>query len=241
MTFHYRVATFMLLILCLTTISAAQDTEKASKWKGDLGLSLTLNTGNSNNSNFSFTAHATGQLSEKIEWVNSGLFQFARSNEVTSTELYHLATGINWHHSDRVFTFYEVLGIRDRFKNYSYRISPAIGAGYKFVNLKNLILWIKAGLSDVLTKYYDSGETDSYIGAVLSNEFVWKFSETAELNQSWYINLSTRDSNHYLSYFEANLIAQLIKSWSLNLTCGGGDQKERFFLSGWNLLEVLKK
>jgi putative salt-induced outer membrane protein YdiY len=218
MKFWIKAALALGMITCLTSVTMAQDDEAPPKWQGDLGLSLAINTGNSDNKNFSFTGNATGMLSEKIEWVNGALFQYARTTGITSTELYQLSTRINWHHSERVFSFYELPGLRDRFKNYNYRIIPALGVGYKIVNFEHLSLWFKGGLSNVFTKYYDSGETDSYIGALVSDEFVYKFSETAELNQKWDVNLNTSDTNHYLSYFETNLIAQLIKSWSLKLT-----------------------
>ena len=215
---HLKAVILLGIILCFAIAATAQEAEEAPKWKGDLGLSLAINRGNSDNTNFSFTFNAKGQLAEMIEWVNNGVFQYARTDEVTSTELYQLGTRINWNHSDRIFSYYELSGIRDQFKNYSYRILPGLGAGYKLVNLENLAFALKGGLTYVFTKYYDAEETDSFLGIVVSDEFAWKFSESAELNQKWDINLSTSDSDHYLSYFEVNLLTQLIKSWSVKLT-----------------------
>ena len=218
MRYHLKLAIFIGLVLCLSLCTTAQEAEETPKWKGDLGLSLTINRGNSDNTNFSFTFNATGRLSEKIEWVNNGLFQYARTAKVTSAELYQLGTRINWNHTERIFSYYDLAGIRDQFKNYAYRFLPGIGAGYKLVNLEYLSFALKGGLTYAFTKYYDTEETDSFLGIVVSDEFVWKFSDTAELNQKWDINLDTSDSKHYLSYFEVNLLAQLIKSWSVKLT-----------------------
>jgi len=218
MRYHLKLAVFIGLVLCLSMGIAAQEDEETPKWKGDLGLSLAINRGNSETTNFSFTFNATGKLSEKIEWVNNGIFQYARTDEVTSAELYQLGTRINWNHTERIFSYYDLAGIRDQFKNYAYRILPGVGAGYKLVNLEYLSFSLKGGLSYVFTKYYDTEETDSFLGIVISDEFAWKFSDTAELNQKWDINLDTSNSKHYLSYFEVNLLAQLIKSWSVKLT-----------------------
>ena len=218
MKFRLKTVIITGLILCFPIIAFAQEEEPPPKWTGDLGLSATWNRGNSNNTNFSFSANVTGKLSDKIEWVNAALYQFGRTEDVTNTEFYQLSTRINWNHTERFFSYYELPGIRDRFKNYSYRLSPAIGAGYKIIHLENLTLGLKGGLTDVITKFYDTGETDSFLGIVASDEFMWKFSETAEINQKWEVTLSSADVDHYLSTFEANLIAQLIKSWSLKLT-----------------------
>lgn len=218
MRFRLQTAIVTALILCLPVAAIPQEEEPPPKWKGDIGLSATVNQGNTNNSNFSITANATGRLSEKIEWVNSGLFQFGRADDVTNAELYQLSTRLNWNHSERVFSYYEFPGVRDRFKNYAYRLSPGLGLGYKVINLESLILGFKGGIADIITKFYDTEETDSFFGVSVSDEFVWKFSETSEFNQKWDVTLSTADTNHYLSTFEANLIAQLIKSWSLKLT-----------------------
>lgn len=236
---------FLVLVLILDLISisfAQEEAPEPSKWAGDVSLGLSLNRGNADNSNISFTFNLNGQMSEKIAWVNNALFLFGKAGEITNTETYQLGTRLNWQHTDRFFSYYEIQGIRDQFKNYDYRILPGLGVGYKFINQEKLLFAANAGLAEVFTKYYDSGETDSYLGVTIAQNFAWKFSESAEINQKWEWNFNTSELSHYLSYFEGNLISNLIKNWSIKLTVinrhdsnpiGEGIKKNDFsFLAG---------
>ncbi len=216
--------TELLAVLLIWTLGfasglSAQDEEMPpSKWNGDASLGLSLSRGNSDATHFSFAFNAAGSLSDKIEWVNSLLFLFGQTDKLTNTETYQLASRINWTHSGRFFSYYDVQMIRDRFKNYSYRISPGIGAGYKLVANETVTLALSGGLSEVFTRYHDSHENDSFLGIVLGNQFVWKISDASELNQKWEWNFDTSQSAHYLSNLEANLITNLIKNWAVKLT-----------------------
>ncbi len=130
-------------------------------------------------------------------------------------------------------------------KNYSYQIIPGIGAGYKVVAKEAVTLALSGGLSEVFTRFQNSKETESFLGIVLGDHFVWKISETSELNQKWEWNFDTSDPEHYLSNLEANLITTLIQSWSVKLTVlnrhdskpvGDGIKKNDFsFLAGISL------
>lgn len=235
------------LILAITlgfiSISFAQEeTPEPSKLTGDVSLGFSLSKGNSENTNISFTFNLNGQLSDKITWINNALFLFGKAGEITNTETYQLGTRLNWQHSERFFSYYEIQGIRDKFKNYNYRILPGLGVGYKFINQEKLLFAGNTGIAEVFTKYFDSGETDSYLGVTVAEEFTWKFSETAEFTQKWEWNFRTSKLSHYLSYFEANLISKMIKNWGIKLTIinrhdsqpvGEGIKKNDFtFLAG---------
>jgi putative salt-induced outer membrane protein YdiY len=242
-----KISAWLLIwMLGFTTGISAQDEEATPpKWSGDAALSLSLSRGNSDNINLSFTVNANGKLSEKIEWVNSLLFLFGQAEKLTNTETFQLASRINWTHSGRFFSYYDVQAIRDRLKNYSYRILPGIGAGYKVVANKTVTLALSGGLAEVFTRYHDSQETASFLGIVLGNQFIWKISKTSEFNQKWEWNFDTSEPEHFLSNLEANLITNLIKNWSVKLTVlnrhdsqpvGEGVKKNDFsFLAGISL------
>ncbi len=201
-----------------TGLSAQDENALLPKWNGDASLGLSLSRGNSDTTNFSIAINAAGRLSDKIEWVNSLLFLFGQTDKLTNTETYQLASRINWTHSGRFFSYYDVQAIRDHFKNYSYRILPGIGAGYKLVADETVTLALSGGLSEVFTRYQDSKENESFLGIVVGNQFVWKISDSSEFNQKWEWNFDTSQSDHYLSNLEANLITNLIKNWAVKLT-----------------------
>ncbi len=207
----------LLLIMPLALVAQAEDT-KGAPWSGDVSLGLSLSRGNSDTTNISFAINANRRAKDSIEWLNSGLFLFGRVGGITNTETFQLSTRVNWKHSNRLFSYYEMLGIRDRFKNFGYQFLPGAGVGYSLVKREHITFSLSAGLTEVFNKYYDSGDTDSYLGVTLGDQLVWKISETAELNQKLEWNFNSSQPEHFLARWEANLITTLIKNWSVKLT-----------------------
>jgi len=205
----------------------AQDGEDgAQKWAGYVSLGLSLNKGNSDTLDVSFDFQADHSFSQKFEWRNSGLILFGKADQATTKESYLLSTGINWHHTARILSYYHVQGTRDRFKNYDYRVLPGLGVGYKILTREKSKLTLSGGLSLVTTQYFDTGDHTSYVGLSLSDEFTWDITEQAQFNQKLELNFRFNDFNHYLWHFEANLITNIIKSWAVKLTfINGHDSK----------------
>ena len=183
--------------LFLTTGLFAQDAEKEEpKWGGDASVGLALARGNTDTTNLSLTLSVKGPLSKSIDNSNKAYFLLNKEKDITNAESMGLDSQIQWKHSERFFSYYGIQGIRDRFKNYSYRILPGLGLGYKVMALENIQLSASAGLAQVLTKYYDSGETDSYTGITLANKLTWKISPTAEISQSLSLNTDVSELSH---------------------------------------------
>jgi putative salt-induced outer membrane protein YdiY len=216
---HFRLAVTLLLAVGFVSLLAAQEAEPPEPpWSGNASLGVSLSRGNSDLTNISLTLNILGRLSKSIEWSNSGLFLFGKAGKVTNSETYQLASRANWQHTGRIFSYYEIQGIRDRLKNYSYRILSGVGVGYQLVSADNVSLAVSGGLTDVLTRYHDTGDTDSFLGITIGNQFVWKISGSAEFNQKWEWNFDTTEPEHFLSNLEANLITTLINNWSVKLT-----------------------
>ena len=205
--------------LCLTTGIFAQDAEKEEpKWGGDASVGLALARGNTDTTNLSLTLSIKGPLSKSIDNSNKAYFLLNKEKDITNAESMGLDSQIQWKHSERFFSYYGIQGIRDRFKNYSYRILPGLGLGYKVMALENIQLSASAGLAQVLTKYYDSGETDSYTGITLANNLTWKISPTAEISQSLSLNTDVSELSHYFLQFEISLASAITKGLSVKLT-----------------------
>ena len=212
-----RSSIFCFLILGFVLLCSAQE-EKPAAWNGNLGLGLSLTRGNTETTNFSFTYLIKKSLSPKIEFSSSGSYLLGRIEGTTNSESLGLAGRLDWSHTERFFTFFELQGIRDRFKNYDYRIFPTAGVGVKVLFHDQAELSATAGLSEVFTKYYDTGDTDSYTGVVIGDTLTWKISPAAELTQKMALNSNISELSHYFIQFEISLSAAITKSWALKFS-----------------------
>lgn len=192
--------------------------EEPPCWKGDIALGLSLARGNTRSSNFTFTFSAGGPVGQSLTWENKGIYLYGETDDETSAESGLLASRLNWQHSSRFFSYFEIQAIRDRFKNYSSRFLPAAGVGAKVVDQKSVSLVFDVGLSEVVTRYYDTGDTESYTGLKGGEALVWKISETAELNEKAELTSDISDLGRYFLRLEANLITAISGSWAVKLT-----------------------
>jgi putative salt-induced outer membrane protein YdiY len=205
--------------LCLITGTFAQEEEgEENRWGGDASVGFALARGNTKTTNLSFTVSAKGPISESIDSTNKAYFLLNREGGLTNAESMGLESRIEWKHSERFFSYYGIQGLRDQFKNYSYRILPELGLGYKVLTSENLQLSANAGLAQVFTKYYDSGETVSFTGITVGNQFTWKISPTSEISQSLSLQTNISELRHTFLQFEISLASAITKGLSLKLT-----------------------
>jgi putative salt-induced outer membrane protein YdiY len=212
-----------LLILFLACQSfagaeAASEHKRPAKWKGNLSLGLSLARGNTDTLNISLIFSAAGPIDKDKALSNNGFFLFGQLNGETIAESLLADTRLDWQHSRRFFSYYRLQVGSDRFKNFSYRIFPALGAGYDILSSKALSLEVDLGFSGVIEKYYDTDLTHTYAGMRGGLDLDWKISETAEFTEKLeVVSAASRLSNYFLR-FEANVVAALTQSWALKLT-----------------------
>jgi putative salt-induced outer membrane protein YdiY len=213
------LSVFFISFLGLTGL-ADEAKEEPPHWKGDISLGLSLARGNARSSNFSFTFAADGPVNKAntLMSTNKLIYLFGEMDAETSAENLLAASRMDWHHSGRLYSYYELQGIRDRFKNYSYRLLPAVGLGYEVVAEETLTLGLDAGLSQVITRYYDTGDTESYTGLKFGEQLTWTISKTAEFNEKMELSPDISEFKKYFFRLEANLITAIAESWSVKLT-----------------------
>lgn len=209
---------FILVLFLITGIFAEEKPAEENKWSGDAGVGFAYARGNTETTNLSVTLSAKGPLFKSFASATKAYFLLSKEKDVTNAESLGLESQIDWQHSERFFSYFNMVGLRDRFKNYSYRILPSVGAGYKVVMTEKVQLSASAGLSEVFTRYYDSGETDCYTGITLGNQLTWKISESAELSQTLALNSDISDLGHYFLRFEAGLATAITNGLSVKLT-----------------------
>ena len=207
------------LLVILINVGWAEEKEETQKpWTGDISLSLALARGNTDTSNLSFSFSAKRTINSKLDWNSSGNFLLGKVKSTTTAESLGITSSINWKYSQRFFSYCKIQAIRDRFKNYDYRLLPALGVGYKLVSSEKTEFSLDAGLSEVFTKYRDTGETESYTGLALGNNLVWKISPTAELTQQLSLNTDLTEFSHFFARLELNLSAAITPGWALKLS-----------------------
>lgn len=206
-------------ILSITIGCFAEEEKKdPMKWNGDLALGISVARGNSDTTTLSFSFSANKLLSEKFDWKNKGLLLVGRADDVLNSQSLDLTSSAKWSHSSRFFSRYEIQGIHDRFRNYRYRLIPNVAVGYKFVQAEATELSLWTGLSDTFTKFYDSGDTASYLGAFAGNDFIWKISSGAEFTQLSTLNFDLSDTSHIIARFELNLAAAIASGWGIKIS-----------------------
>lgn len=208
------------LVLSLGSFGLAEEAKKEPPhWKGDVSLGLSLARGNARSSSFSFTFAADGPINKAntLLWANKAIYLFGEMKGETSAESLLASSRLDWLHTGRWYSYYELQGIRDRFKNYSSRILPAVGLGYKVIAQDAVSLGLDAGLSHIFTKYYDTGDTASYTALKIGEQLVWKIAETSEFNEKLEFIPRISDFGWYFLRWEANLVTAIAKSWSVKL------------------------
>lgn len=209
------------LVFTLGVFGQVEDAkEEPPHWKGDISLGLSLARGNARSTTFSFTFAADGPVSRAntLLWANRAIYLFGEMDGETSAENLLLSSRLDWQHTARFYSYYEIQGIRDRFKNYSSRILPSIGAGYKVIAEEAVTLGLDAGLTQVITKYFDSGDTENYTGLKIGEQLTWNISESSEFNEKVEISPDISEFRKYFLRFETNLITAIAESWSVKLT-----------------------
>jgi putative salt-induced outer membrane protein YdiY len=207
------------LILCLMIgLYAQEERKEENKWGGDAAVGLALARGNTDTTNISLTFSTKGPLSKFIDCTNKAFFLLNKEKDITNAESMGLESQIQWKHSARFFSYYGIQGLRDRFKNYNYRILPGLGLGYKILSTENFQLSANTGLSQVFTKYYAPEETDSFTGMTLGNEFTWKVSQSAKISQTLSFNTNISELGHIFLQFEISLASAITNGLSVKLT-----------------------
>jgi putative salt-induced outer membrane protein YdiY len=207
------------MILCLITALSAQEAETGREpaWQAETALALAMARGNTDTTSFSLTVDTSGRLRDRLVWTNKAFFLMSRQSGDTIAESLGAVSRLRWDLTDRVFTFLELNGLRDQFKNWAFRFIPSAGAGIVVLKRESMNLALDAGLSGVFTEYSDSGASDSFVGLTLGDQWSWAISEGAEIKQGLSFNSDVSDLNRYFFHFEISLTSRLSRNWSVQL------------------------
>jgi len=208
----------IIIAIGLVAAPAALAAETAPGWKGDLALGLSTTSGNSDTSSFSFSFSADRTADGPWTWKNKGSYMKNEADGETTADITNLDTRLEWQRHERWFVYGQTGYLRDRFKDYNYRITPGAGFGWQVLKRPDKSVKLTAGLSAVMLKYRTSGETDSYAALDLGNEFNWKISESADFKQSLAANMDVSDTDRYFLKLEMALTVAINSRWGVKLS-----------------------
>ncbi len=206
------------LLICLLPAATRSEEPAPGKWHGDLTVGASLVTGNASTSTFTIAFKADKTFRQSFEWFNSGSFLTSEADGEKTAEKIVASSRVNWIFRPHIYLFAEIQGMRDKFKDYRYQYLPAVGLGYKVIDAKKLQLSVYSGITLRIVKYFQSGSEEEDLGLKVGNRFLWKFSQTAELQQSleWVPEFADF-SDHFLQA-EVSLSASLGGHWAISIS-----------------------
>lgn len=208
----------LIKLLFLTMVMVFSVSVNADGFYGDASFGLSSTSGNTDTMSLSFTFNANTKIDNSKIWFNKGSYLKAEQDGNDTADSMMFNSKLQWTHSKRFFSYYEVGFLKDKFKNYDYRITPSIGLGYVLFDEGNKILKFTAGFSEVMISYSNNSNSDNYGALTFGNEFRWKISSSADFAQNLKITSDMSEFDNYFLAFEMNLSVAINKTWGVKLS-----------------------
>lgn len=213
-----RITHGIIITIFLIVAGTAVGEEPVADWTGTLGLAFSLTRGNSDTTNLSFNATAKNAFAPRWEWVNSAYLLNQESDGVKKADIASLTTGVNWAIMNRQTLYAEAGYLKDRFKDYQYRLTPGVGYGYGMIEAEHEKLNLLAGLTYVVTRYYSTGDSKSYMGVKAGDTYWMKISPTAEFTQGFEIVSDVAEPSRWFAKFDLGLSAALTQKLAMTFS-----------------------
>ena len=166
---------------------ATGDAEDTS-WKGDAELGYVSVSGNTEAT--TLKAHLKAEKAFAPKWNNTVLFDALNTseNKARSAERYFLSDQLDRELSEREYAFGYASYERDRYSGYKYSGIVAAGYGVKLIERDNMTWDLAAGpgyrYSELDEPQPDGDDVEKDLILRMNTEFMWKFSETAQFDQT---------------------------------------------------------
>jgi putative salt-induced outer membrane protein len=150
-------------------------------WGGDVQLSGSLNTGNTDEkaAGVAFKLQRTG---EKWHHFLNGAFDFTRTNSNTTKQRLRIGYEINYDINARSYLFGTTEYVDDRFSGYDYRIIAAGGYGHRLIIKDNMLWEVEAGPGYRYSSLKGLPDTESELVGLASSSFKWQISDSLDVS-----------------------------------------------------------
>ena len=204
--------------------AAAQATVKDDgQWRSALGAGLSLSSGNTKSTSFTFAGDAVRATKEdKINIYASALY--AKTNSVTTGEQLRAGTRYDWNLDPSLFAFGGLDLEKDKIAELKLRGAVNAGLGYKVINTPDLTFNVLGGVGYTSDRYDFARDVDgelrsrfSYASLLIGEESTHRFSDTTAAKQRLVIYPNLKDRGEFRAQFDAGLAVAMTKAMNLNV------------------------
>jgi len=205
--------------LALALPAAAQGQAQAAPpqvYTGAFGAGFALTGGNTDTKTFHLTFELTRDPKTKNVFKANALYLRANAQGQTNADRLLLGVRDEYSFSKRAFVYGAFPYMRDPFKSITYLLNPQGGIGYKLIAADRTALSITGGAGVVWEKNPDVNVQTS--GTVnLGQDFSYKLSEMASINQAFRALWKTSDFADALYHTSISLVASITKKAQLKV------------------------
>jgi putative salt-induced outer membrane protein len=219
--------------------------EPPKPWSGEFTAGVAITSGNSNTTGINAALKAAFDPKTRNVLKLDGFYLYSRTEGVASVDKGAFGIRDEYSLTDRIFAFAEARYQKDRFKHVSYLITPMVGAGYKIVNTKEMVLAVDGSVGVAFER-----DTDLFFQALpsttsgafrLGQSFSWQISPAAKLTEGAWGLFKMDDISDANYHFEIALNTGISKLFELkvaflddykNKPTGGSKKNDTSFIAG---------
>ena len=209
--------TLMAIVFLAIPVWAQEAPAPPPIWSGNFSAGLALTRGNSDTNNVNLTFDAQHLVSPRNTMKYDAFYLRADTEGEQTVDRTLFGARDEFAMSPLTYAIFDIHFLRDRFKLIDMLITPTAGIGHHFVKTPTTDFALEAGVGAVFEQ--NTGFDRETSGALSGKEiWVWKFSPTAEFNQTATGLWKTDDFADALYHFEASLLASMTARTQLKLS-----------------------
>jgi putative salt-induced outer membrane protein len=184
-------------------------------WKASVGGGLSVTGGNTNANSYNLSFSVTHDPRLRNIFKAEGLY--LRTDQDGQATADKTAASLRDEYKfGRAYLFGQLGYLRDPLKDLDYLLSPALGAGYRLLERKSLLLAADASLGAAVERLSDrEAKTDLALSA--AQRLDWQASPSVKLSQEASGLWKANDFADSYYHFEASLTAAVVKRLELKL------------------------
>ena len=186
-------------------------------WTLSLGGGLTLTGGNSETSSFNVAANAASDPALRNVFRAELLHLQSSEDGAKTVDRTLGALRDEYTVNGRLFVFGDLAYQRDRFKLVDYLIAPMVGAGYKLVDTKKIVVAADAGLGAAFEQL-EGGDSTTDFALRAGERLEWKPSEANTVFQKVSAIWKASDFGDAYYRFEAGVATSLFQRLELKVS-----------------------
>ena len=186
-----------------------------SKWKGNVNLGATTQTGNAERTNITFGADATRKTDQE-RFSLRFLYNFAKDEDNVTARSYYGFGKYDIFFTKKFYGYLALELLKDKTKDLQLRTVVGPGVGYQFWDDAVKSLLLEAGLA-YFSEDLKKGQDKDWIAARLASDFRYQFGNSVVFTDQLVVYPSLENSKDYKLRNEAAITAPLASGWSFRL------------------------